>query len=61
MSDLKVFIIVIIIGEGGFGGVLVLVVVDKVWMLEYIVYFILSFEGFVFILWKDGIRIIEVV
>ena len=34
MSDLKVPIIAIIIGEGGSGGALALAVADKVWMLE---------------------------
>mgnify|MGYP000535591234 CR=1 FL=1 len=33
MSDLKVPIIAIIIGEGGSGGALALAVADKVWML----------------------------
>lgn len=61
MSDLKVLIIVIIIGEGGLGGVLVLVVVDCVWMLENFIYVIFSLEGFVFILWKDGICVMEAV
>ena len=34
MSDLKVPIIAIIIGEGGSGGALALAVADRVWMLE---------------------------
>ena len=56
MSDLKVPIIAIIIGEGGSGGALALAVPDKVWMLENTVYSILSPEGFATILWKDGSR-----
>lgn len=56
MSDLKVPIIAIIIGEGGSGGALALAVADKVWMLENTVYSILSPEGFATILWKDGSR-----
>ena len=56
MSDLKVPIIAIIIGEGGSGGALALAVVDKVWMLENTIYSILSPEGFATILWKDGSR-----
>lgn len=56
MSDLKVSIIAIIIGEGGSGGALALAVADKVWMLENTIYSILSPEGFATILWKDGSR-----
>ena len=56
MSDLKVPIIAILIGEGGSGGALALAVADKVWMLENTIYSILSPEGFATILWKDGSR-----
>ena len=56
MSDLKVPIIAIIIGEGGSGGALALAVADKVWMLENTICSILSPEGFATILWKDGSR-----
>ena len=56
MSDLKVPIIAIIIGEGGSGGALALAVADKVWMLENTIYSTLSPEGFATILWKDGSR-----
>ena len=56
MSDLKVPIIAIIIGEGGSGGALALAVADKVWMLENTIYSILSPEGFATILWRDGSR-----
>lgn len=59
MSDLKVPIIAIIIGEGGSGGALALAVADQVWMLENSIYAILSPEGFASILWKDGSRTTE--
>ena len=59
MSDLKVPIIAIIIGEGGSGGALSLAVADKVWMLENSIYAVLSPEGFASILWKDGSRAME--
>ncbi|MDO4635632.1 MAG: acetyl-CoA carboxylase carboxyl transferase subunit alpha [Streptococcus sp.] len=59
MSDLKVPIIAIIIGEGGSGGALALAVADKVWMLEHTIYAVLSPEGFASILWKDGSRATE--
>ena len=56
MSDLKVPIIAIIIGEGGSGGALALGVADKVWMLENSIYAVLSPEGFASILWKDSTK-----
>ena len=59
MSDLKVPIIAIIIGEGGSGGALALAVADRVWMLEISIYAVLSPEGFASILWKDGARAME--
>ena len=59
MSDLKVPIIAIIIGEGGSGGALALAVADRVLMLENSIYAVLSPEGFASILWKDGSRAME--
>ena len=59
MSDLKMPIIAIIIGEGGSGGALALAVADRVWMLENSIYAVLSPEGFASILWKDGTRAME--
>ena len=56
LSNLKVPIIVIIIGEGSSGGALALGVGDRILMLENAVYSILSPEGFSSILWKDGTR-----
>ena len=57
MSDLKVPIIAIIIGEGGSGGALALALADKVWMLENSIYAVLSPEGFASILWKELMKI----
>ena len=56
MSDIKVPILSIVIGEGGSGGALALAVGNEVWMLENSVYSILSPEGFASILWKDSKR-----
>lgn len=56
MSDLKVPILSIVIGEGGSGGALALAVANEVWMLENSTYSILSPEGFASILWKDNKR-----
>jgi len=54
MSRLKVPIIVMVIGEGGSGGALAIGVGDKVLMLEYATYSVISPEGCAAILWKDG-------
>lgn len=56
MSDLKVPIIVIVIGEGSSGGALAIGLGDRVIMLENAVYSILSPEGYASILWKDSSR-----
>jgi acetyl-CoA carboxylase carboxyl transferase subunit alpha len=59
MSQFKVPIIAIIIGEGGSGGALALGVADCVLMLENAVYSILSPEGYASILWKDATKASE--
>ena len=54
MSDLKVPVLSVVIGEGGSGGALALAVGNEVWMMENATYTILSPEGFASILWKDS-------
>ena len=54
MSQLKVPIICIVIGEGSSGGALAIAVGDRIIMLENAVYSILSPEGFASILYKDA-------
>ncbi len=46
MSKLTVPTIAIILGEGGSGGAIALAPADQVWMLENVIYSILSPEGF---------------
>ncbi len=53
MADLKVPIIVVVTGEGGSGGALALGVGNRVFMLEYAIYSVISPEGCAAILWKD--------
>lgn len=53
MSELKVPIVVVIIGEGGSGGALAIGVGDRILMLENAVYSVISPEGCAAILWKD--------
>ena len=53
MAKLRVPIVVTITGEGGSGGALALGVGNKVYMLEYSTYSVISPEGCAAILWKD--------
>lgn len=53
MINLRVPIIVVVIGEGGSGGALALGVGDRVLMLEHSVYSVISPEGCASILWDD--------
>jgi acetyl-CoA carboxylase carboxyl transferase subunit alpha len=54
LSQLPVPIICTIIGEGGSGGALAIGVGDRVNMLEYSTYSVISPEGCASILWKDA-------
>jgi acetyl-CoA carboxylase carboxyl transferase subunit alpha len=54
MAELATPIIAIVIGEGGSGGALALGVADRVLMLEYSVYSVISPEGCAAILWKSA-------
>ena len=54
MSMLKVPIICTVIGEGGSGGALAIGVGDKVNMLQYSTYSVISPEGCASILWKSA-------
>ncbi len=53
MSRLPVPIVATVIGEGGSGGALAIGVADRILMLEYAVYSVISPEGCAAILWKD--------
>jgi acetyl-CoA carboxylase carboxyl transferase subunit alpha len=53
MSQLQVPIISVIIGEGGSGGALAIGVADRLLMLQYATYSVISPEGCAAILWKD--------
>ncbi|NQT34811.1 acetyl-CoA carboxylase carboxyltransferase subunit alpha [bacterium] len=54
MANLKVPIIAVVIGEGGSGGALALAVADRVYMLQYAVYSVISPEGCASILYRDA-------
>jgi acetyl-CoA carboxylase carboxyl transferase subunit alpha len=54
MAGLKTPIIATVIGEGGSGGALAIGVADRVLMLEYSTYSVISPEGCASILWKSA-------
>jgi acetyl-CoA carboxylase carboxyl transferase subunit alpha len=54
MAELKVPVIVTVIGEGGSGGALAIAVGDMVQMLQYSTYSVISPEGCASILWKSA-------
>ena len=56
MSGLRVPIVSVVIGEGGSGGALALGVADRLLMLQYSTYSVISPEGCASILWKDGAK-----
>ncbi len=54
MLEVRVPIVAVVIGEGGSGGALAIGVGNRVLMLEYAIYSVISPEGCAAILWKDG-------
>jgi len=54
MADLKTPIICTVIGEGGSGGALAIGVGDRMMMLQYSIYSVISPEGCASILWKSA-------
>ncbi len=56
MARINVPILVTVTGEGGSGGALAIGVGDRVNMLEFAVYSVISPEGCAAILWRDGSR-----
>lgn len=59
MARLKTPIIITVIGMGGSGGALGIGVGDRVLMLKYATYSVISYEGAASILWKDSTRAAE--
>ena len=54
MSKINTPIISVVIGEGGSGGALAIGVSDRLAMLQYSIYSVISPEGCASILWKDA-------
>lgn len=59
MASLRVPIVATIVGEGGSGGALALGVANRVHILEYGTYSVISPEGCASILWKDAAKAAE--
>ena len=57
MASLEVPVISVVIGEGGSGGALALGVADRILMLEFAIYSVISPEGCASILWRDPSKI----
>src|SRR6187431_1214077 len=54
MATLEVPIVSVVVGEGGSGGALAIGVCDRLLMLQYAVYSVISPEGCASILWKSA-------
>ncbi|MEJ7597382.1 MAG: acetyl-CoA carboxylase carboxyltransferase subunit alpha [Kofleriaceae bacterium] len=59
MASLECPMISVVIGEGGSGGALALGVTDRIVMLEFSIYSVISPEGCASILWRDPSKIGE--
>lgn len=56
MAGLRIPIVAVVIGEGGSGGALAIGIADRVLMLQYATYAVISPEGCASILWKSAER-----
>ena len=54
MATLRTPIVTLVIGEGGSGGALAISVADRLMMLQYSIYSVISPEGCAAILWRSG-------
>ena len=59
MASLRTPVIATVIGEGGSGGALAIGVADRLLMLEYSIYSVISPEGCASILWRDPSKVAE--
>ena len=59
MAGLRTPVIAVVTGEGGSGGALAIGVANRVLMLEYAVYSVISPEGCAAILWNDATKAAE--
>ncbi|MGR8918495.1 MAG: acetyl-CoA carboxylase carboxyltransferase subunit alpha [Gammaproteobacteria bacterium] len=59
MASLRVPVVAVVIGEGGSGGALAIGVADRVLMMQYATYAVISPEGCASILWKSADKAAE--
>lgn len=59
MSGLRIPIVSVVVGEGGSGGALALGVSDRILMLEFAIYSVITPEGCAAILWRDQAKVKE--
>jgi acetyl-CoA carboxylase carboxyl transferase subunit alpha len=59
MAGLRTPVVAVVTGEGGSGGALAIGVANRVLMLEYAVYSVISPEGCAAILWNDAAKAAE--
>jgi acetyl-CoA carboxylase carboxyl transferase subunit alpha len=59
MSTVESPIVAVVIGEGGSGGALAIGVADRILMLEYSIYSVITPEGCASILWRDPAKVPE--
>lgn len=59
MADLRTPVVSVVVGEGGSGGALAIGVCDRLLMLQYATYSVISPEGCASILWKSAERASE--
>jgi len=59
MASVRTPIVAVVVGEGGSGGALAIGVADRVLMLEYSIYSVISPEGCASILWRDPSKVGE--
>jgi len=59
MASLETPVIAVVIGEGGSGGALALGVADRILMLEFSIYSVITPEGCASILWRDPAKVPE--
>jgi len=53
MTDLRTPIVGVVLGEGGSGGALAIAVADRILMMQFSIYSVISPEGCAAITWKD--------
>jgi acetyl-CoA carboxylase carboxyl transferase subunit alpha len=59
MASVRTPIVAVVVGEGGSGGALAIGVADRVMMLEYSIYSVISPEGCASILWRDPSKVAD--